>query len=118
MIFRKTYWIPFFIACAGCVDPIAFDVQSIKSQLVVDGSITNEAGPYVVSLFRTRQLKTDLDYRLPEVRAIVKIFSDAGEEETLVENPSGTYTTSTIQGVIGRTYFLRIVTENGSTYES
>ena len=118
MILRKTYWILAFSLLAGCVDPIAFDVESIKSQLVVDGSITNEPGPYVVSLFRTRQLKTDLDYRLPEVRAVVKIFSDAGEEETLIENPSGTYSTSTIQGVVGRTYFIRIVTENGSTYES
>ena len=114
---RKTYWTVFFSVFAGCVDPIEFDAVSNESQLVVEGSITNEPGPYIVSLFRTRALKTDLDYRQP-VRATVTILSDAGEEETLVGKEPGKYVTRFIQGVVGRSYFIRITTSEGAVYES
>jgi len=115
---RKTYWTVFFSLCAGCVDPIEFDVASNDSQLVVEGSITNEPGPYVVTLFRTRALQTDIDHRLPVVGATVTILSDAGEEETLIRKGPGTYVTTSIQGVVGRSYFIRITTPEGAIYES
>jgi hypothetical protein len=118
MKFRKTYWMLLFPLFADCVDPIAFDVESTKSQLVIDGSITSGPGPYVVTLTRTRELRSDIDHRARVSGATVTIFSDAGEEETLNEKSPGTYTTSTIQGTVGRSYYIRIITVEGATYES
>lgn len=118
MVLRKLFWIVFFGLLAGCIDPIDFDAVSSDLQLVVEGSITNEPGPYTVTLFRTRALKADLDFRLPVPGASIQIMSDAGEEETLVDKGGGIYTTTSIQGVVGRSYSIRIQTDKGRTYES
>jgi hypothetical protein len=118
MMSRKIFWMLFFAMLAGCIDPIDFDTIPTELQLVVDGSITNEPGPYTVSLFRTRALKADLDYRLPVPGATIKIMSDAGEEETLTDLGAGIYKTKFIQGVVGRSYSIHIRTDNGNTYES
>jgi len=118
MRLRKVLWIMFFSLLAGCIDPIDFDAASPDLQLVVDGSITNEPGPYTVTLFRTRALKADLDYRLPVPGASIHIISDAGEEETLTDKGAGIYTTKDIQGVVGRSYSIHIRTDDGKTYES
>jgi hypothetical protein len=115
---QKTFWLLFFPVFAGCIDPIEFDVASNVSQLVVEGSITNEPGPYVVTLFRTRALQTDMDYRLPVEGATVTILSDAGEEEALIRKAPGIFVTTDIRGVIGRSYFIRITTNEGAIYES
>jgi hypothetical protein len=48
---------------------------------------------------------------------MVIITDDAGNSDVLTETIPGTYQTSTLQGVSGRTYHLNIVTE-GTTYEA
>jgi hypothetical protein len=107
-----------FGVLSGCIEPIDYDVPAAGEQLVVDGSITNEPGPYMIRLSRNQRLKTDLDYREPVDRAIVRIVSDAGEDERLTETLRGVYVTNQIVGTLGRTYTLHITTPDLHTYIS
>src|SRR5689334_11346364 len=102
----------------GCIEPITYDIPGAGNQLVVDGSITNEPGPYVVKLSRSLRLKLDMDVRDPVTTAIVRITSYAGENEILTESEEGVYITDQLLGVVGRSYTLHITTKDGATYES
>ncbi|HWA35370.1 MAG TPA: DUF4249 domain-containing protein, partial [Cyclobacteriaceae bacterium] len=91
-----------------------------ESQLVVDGTITDEPGPYVITLSRTRALGTSNYATLPESDAKISIQSDAGETDNLVavSGQPGAYATTSIQGLVGRSYSITIKLANGSTYVS
>lgn len=108
----------FHFAVAGCIDPVDFNVKTTDLQLVVNGFITDQPGPYTVTLYKARRLKADLDFSVPVTGASITIFSDAGEEETLTETIEGTYVTSQIVGEIGKSYFIKITTSDGAAYES
>lgn len=96
----------------GCVDPLEVAIPEVKFQLVVDGFITNDPGPYTVKLYRARPLETDLDRLVVEKFAKVTIKDDAGNSELLTEVSEGIYQTAAngIRGQIGRKYHLEITT--------
>jgi hypothetical protein len=101
-----------------CVDPINFERPDLKPQLVVDGYISNLAGPYTVSLSRSRAVVGNQALRTPVPDAVVKIHSDAQEVETLVEKKDGIYVSTQVQGVVGRSYWITVELLDGSTFES
>lgn len=109
-----------FLAIAACVDPITINSPDVSYQLAIDGLITDEPGPYTINIFRAAKLNADLDHRMPVSRAVVTISDDAGNTETLIEDPYGVYKTAVggIQGTVGRTYTLKIITLEGKVFES
>ena len=115
---KKTLLILFYLAAIGCVDTITFDVPPVNFQLVVDGFITDEPGPYTIRLTRASSLDKDHDNRVPVFGAKVTISSDAGESELLIEPERGRYVTNRLQGRVGKSYTLRIQTSDGKTYQS
>lgn len=105
----------------GCVDPANIDIPSFQYQLVVDGYITTDPGPYEVKLYRSRPLESaDLDRLIPERFSKVWIKDDQGNSELLTEVEEGVYRTSTngIQGTTGRKYHVEITTVAGKQYRS
>jgi len=109
------------ILLVSCVDPAEFDTPPFKYQIVVDGFINTDPGPYTVRIFRSQPLETgDLDRLAPEISAKVKIIDDLGNEELLKEVENGVYQTAAngIQGVVGRTYRLEFVNNKGLRFES
>ena len=104
----------------SCVTEYEPGTVSIPVSLVVEGTITNQPGPYSVKLTRT----ADYSYKslnLLEKGATVTISDDQGNKEILKEIATGgTYMTSTtgIQGIAGRTYKVTIKTSKGDVYES
>lgn len=107
------------ILISGCVDRFVPDIKNGQEQfLVVDGLITNQAGPYYVKITLSSSLDGD-NTNLSGVS--VSIESESGENETLTEISPGQYATSTIQGVVGNSYRLNLVYENKeyqSTWET
>jgi len=106
------------IGMLSCVEEYWPELNSdYDNLLVVDGKITNEAGPYTIKLSHSSSLSEPSQNPLSD--AIVIISDNEGNSETLSETSSGTYETSItgMQGVIGRMYKLSISTE-GKTYES
>lgn len=105
----------------ACVDPVSIEIPSFQYQIVVDGFITTEPGPYTVKIYRSRPVaKADLDRLVPERNAVVRIKDDLGNMELLNETEDGVYTSHAggIQGQIGRSYHVEIATADGKQYRS
>jgi len=99
---------------AGCEKTIDLDYKDNQSRIVIEGNITNEAGPYYVKITKSISLTETGAY--PTIDdALVIISDDAGNSETLIPQGNGTYCTTTLNGVEGRTYSLTIEAE-GQTY--
>jgi len=113
--------LPALLLMVSCVDPADVDTPPFSYQVVVDGYITTEPGPYIVKLFRSRPLETaDLDRLVPEISAKVWMKDDAGNVEFLKEMGGGIYQTAAngMQGVVGRSYHIEFTLNNGKRYES
>lgn len=106
-----------YLMISACVDPIQYKVPPPDSQLVVDGFISDEPGPYTIKLSKTLAIDAYLYNVKPVTGATVVLNSDAGDHEVLLEVADGVYSTSTTQGVVGRAYKLEIIV-NGKTYSS
>lgn len=87
-----------------------------QSNIVIEGNITNEAGPYFVKITRSISLSATGTYPTID-NALVRINDDAGNSETLTPQGNGVYQTNTLTGVEGRTYTLTVKAEN-QTYTS
>lgn len=89
-----------------------------QNQLVVEGTISNQPGPYTVKLSLSTP-PDNLEY-IPLTGYQVLIMDDFGNAEQLTEIENGIYQTDTngLQGVVGRKYKIRITATGGKTYAS
>jgi hypothetical protein len=114
------YGLGVLLAVLSCVTEYQPGTVSIPPSLIIEGQITDQAGPYTVRLTRT----ADYSYKslnLLETGATVTIEDNQGNRETLTEQaPGGVYQTRAngIQGVAGRSYKVTVVTKAGKRYES
>ncbi|MGD9992204.1 MAG: DUF4249 domain-containing protein [Salinivirgaceae bacterium] len=99
---------------SACEKVIDIDLNSNSSQIVIEGNITDQAGPYIIKLTQSVNYN-EINYFPPISEATVIISDDAGSIDTLHEVSQGIYITSTIQGTPGRTYSLK-VNANGMEY--
>jgi hypothetical protein len=84
------------------------DDQSGK--IVVEGNITDQAGPYYVKITKSVAFTENNQYPAIE-NAQVVLSDNTGQTETLSYIGNGTYQTSTFVGQPGRTYTLKINAE-------
>ncbi len=106
-----------YFLLSACVTP--FDVStSYQPAIVVQGMITDQPGPYVVTISTTLPINDQLDEPPMVTGATVVINDDQGNTETLKEKSPGNYYTSVSQGVVGRSYSLSITTSEGNSYQS
>jgi hypothetical protein len=104
----------------SCEVPISVDYEVIEPQIVVDGLITNEPGPYEVKLTYSSAYTEGTEGNNPPVSgALVILRDDTGHEEVLFEGRPGIYQTDPVfTGEIGRVYTLLINTAEGKLIES
>lgn len=100
----------------GCLEP--FDPKIPDSEtgfLVIDGIITDQPGPYTVSISNS----SGLDGESEPVTGITDILIEAGSgiSENLTESSDGIYQTGSLLGVVGESYRLRF-THEGQQYQS
>jgi len=120
---RISFWIGFVLIglTAACVDPISFDTDTVAIfPIVVEGSISDDPGPYEVRVSKAFDLETQ---KATRERARVKrlnISDNVGNSEDLQEIELGVYRTNAegIQGVVGRAYTLRVELLDGRVYET
>jgi len=103
----------------SCVDEYWPDIGTKYDELlVVDGSLSNEPGPYIIKLSKS------LNIEIPEYKPLsnyeVIISDNLGNSEVLKEIEKGIYQTSAdgIQGIIGRSYKLMIKSPSNDRYET
>jgi hypothetical protein len=102
------------LASTGCEKVITLDLKTSNSQLVIEGNLADDGQPCQVSV------TTSTDYYNPSTfapvsGATVTLADNAGGLETLRQNAAGQYVGSTLRGVPGRTYTLRVET-GGAAY--
>ena len=83
----------FFLFVPSCIDPIDFSKGNNSKNLVVDGLITSEPGPYVVYLTRTTDYSSTGEFVEEVEGAIVIISDDLGNSESLTQIFPGVYKT-------------------------
>jgi hypothetical protein len=100
----------------SCQKVIHVDLNGAAPQLVVVGNVTDQPGPYVVTLSQTVNFSDDNVF--PPVSGQEVIITDnTGISETLTESSPGNYQTSILQGAIGRTYSISVAPK-GKNYSA
>jgi len=91
----------------GCEKTISLKYKGNTSRIIIEGEVTNVAGPYWVKISRSIGLTDTGSY--PGIdTAVVSINDDAGNREVLVGQGNGMYRTFSLAGVEGRTYTLNV----------
>lgn len=116
------FWIGWGFLLISCVnrldlDPSQFD-QNLN-QVVIEGFISDQPGPYVVKVFSSSNIDDVLNSR-PGINAkMVAIFDDVGNKEVLQGERGFYYTTQNgIRGVVGRKYSVQVELLDGRIFES
>jgi hypothetical protein len=118
---RFLFSIVLVVVCAACVDRITFDIGSSPSfAVVIDGSISDQQGPYKVLVTKAFDLESKLSIKTPISVKRMVVSDNAGNSEVLSQVAQGEYQTSTngIKGTVGRAYKIQIELLDGRTYES
>ena len=116
---NRYYAIFLIIFFAACVDRIDFATPKADVQIVLEGMISDELGPYTIKMYRSRPLGTDLDRLVPVRFAKITLLDDSGNAEPYKEVSDGVYqTTGLIRGEVGKNYHISLVTSEGKIYES
>ncbi len=105
----------------SCIDRIIYSLpEEYDQMLVVDGLITNEAGPYTVKLSKVINVNSTYPRGLPAYAKRITLFDNLGQSEILQEKGEGIYQTSAngMRGVIGNAYHIRVETHDGQMFES
>jgi len=96
---------------SGCQKVINVDLNDASPHIVIEGLITNRTGPYTVMISKSGSYFNQPV--LPQVSgAVVIITDDMGTADTLKETKPGIYLTSKTRGIPGRTYTMRVLSEN------
>jgi len=111
-----------FLFTESCIDPINFQIEEDNSgQLVIMGIITNQDGPYTVTVNRTSGFFDAVSELANRVNgAVITLTDSEGNVEVLQESSTGIYKTDPggIKGEIGRYYTLTVQTSDGEFYQS
>ena len=100
-----------FILVISCQKIVQIDLNSSSPKLVIEGVITDSAGPFRVMLTKSGSYFNQPV--LPPVSgAFITISDDQGVLDTLREEQPGIYSTSKINGIPGHSYSLRVIAEN------
>jgi Domain of unknown function (DUF4249) len=115
---KKVGWSFAFFLAFSCVDEIHFDSYYPQFLTVVEGMISDGPGPYTIKL--SKGLRLDSGSTAAAITgAIIKLFDDEGNSETLTENSPGAYSTNgIIRGKVGHSYYITVETLDGKLFQS
>lgn len=103
-------FISLIISCTKVID---LDLNNSDPQIVVEGNVGDST---LVRL--TKSINFDQSNTFPPIlNALVRITDNLGNIDTLIEKSEGNYSSSTLAGIQGRTYFLDLIAD-GKNYSS
>ncbi|HXB28327.1 MAG TPA: DUF4249 domain-containing protein [Puia sp.] len=95
----------------SCQKVVTLKLNTIPPQIVIQGEVTDSAGPYSITINQTVDFYADNVFP-PVSGAIVKISDDEGYTDSLTEFSPGIYSTHGLQGKAGHTYTLSVFAQN------
>jgi hypothetical protein len=99
-----------FLFFSACQKIINVDLNVAAPNIVIEGMITDRPGPYVITISKSGSYFNQPEL-VPVSSARVTIADDLGRIDTLKETKPGFYLTSSIRGNPGRTYTLKVISE-------
>lgn len=99
------------LTVSGCQKVINVDLNVAEPRIVIEGSISDRRGPYTVTISKSGSYFNQ-PVLAPVSGAAVIITDDFGTSDTLHEEVPGVYLTSKIRGIPGRTYTLKVMSED------
>lgn len=115
-VLRFTLLAVAILSLSCCEKVIQLDLNSSTSRIVIQGNVYDRPGPYFVMISKSVNFDQSSNYP-PVTGAIVKISDNIGQSEVLTESTSGTYVSSKLRGIPGRTYSLTVKTGT-ETYQA
>ncbi len=101
----------------SCQQVVSIDLNTANPQIVIEGVVKDQPGPYEVIIGRTGSYFDTSLVTPPVSDALVTMSDGLGHRDTLQESVPGTYRTSTIEGLPGTTYSLSVL-EGGKQYDA
>jgi len=105
-----------FLLLSSCEELINIDLNSADPKIVIEGTVTDQPGPYRVTITKTTDYYNPGTYPTV-IGAEVTITDDLGFSEELQEIENGVYQTINLQGVSDKIYTLTVIAE-GQTYSA
>ncbi|MBV6426446.1 MAG: hypothetical protein KIPDCIKN_00958 [Haliscomenobacter sp.] len=120
--FPAVFVLAFFLLTVSlntCVDPYEADIRFTGPKIVVDGQVTNDPGPYRVTVNQS-VVYNSKDGSIPVQDATVYVQDDLGRQFPFSHTNRGVYVSDPAQfrGEEGRAYTLFIQTRDKKTYQS
>lgn len=100
---------------SSCQKTIMPTLANSTPQIVIEGAVSDTAGPYHVNISKTANFYADNVYSSVSGAFVSVTDVTAGITDKLTETASGVYTTHTITGTPGNTYQLKVVLD-GKAY--
>src|ERR1044072_2933525 len=97
------------VVMSSCTKVINVDLNSSSPQYVIEGAVTDAAGPYLVRITRSVNFSEERTY--PAERTAIVTIDDNGTTDTLHYTTNGLYQTRYLTGTPGHTYTLRIAVD-------
>ncbi|WP_300691534.1 DUF4249 domain-containing protein [Chryseobacterium sp.] len=98
------------LALTSCEKEIDLDLDDKSGTIVIEGNITNQAGPHTVRI--TKSVAFTQNNQYPAIADAQVILSDnTGQTETLHYVGDGKYQTNAFTAVTGRTYTMKVQAE-------
>ena len=94
----------------GCIDRINFDIGVPPSNIVIDGFVSDQPGPYTINVSKAFDIESKSSIRAAISVKELAILDDVGNREVLIEISKGNYQTSVngMRGKVGSSYRLRV----------
>jgi len=109
--------VPLAVMLNSCEKVVSIDLNKANPHMVIEGIVTDQHIQDSVVLSKSGDYFEPSLYFPPVPNALVTISDDLGSLDTLKEDTPGTYRSSTLRGVPGRTYTLTVASE-GTIYNA
>ncbi|MCK9413679.1 MAG: DUF4249 domain-containing protein [Prolixibacteraceae bacterium] len=100
-------YVALILSFGSCEKVIQLDLKKSTPKIVIQGNIYDQPGPYIVKISNSVNFDASSNYP-PVTGAAITISDNSGQNEKLTETTAGTYLTSKLRGVPGRTYSLSV----------
>ena len=104
-------------ALASCQKVVSVDLNQTNPQIVIEGVVSDQPGPYTVTVEKTGDYFTASLTFPPVSNATVILSDNTGLADTLRHMTGGTYQSSRLRGEPGRTYTLKVLAD-GKEYDA
>jgi hypothetical protein len=95
------------ICLCSCKKEVNLNLDDAGPHIVIQGEITDVAGPYIVKINQSVSFKSENTF--PAVSgASIKISDNEGHTDSLTETSPGVYFTQSLQGKPGNTYTMTV----------